>query len=895
MTIGPGWKRAFRLPRLDRKSVERDLDAELSFHLAMREETLKRLGMSADAARTDALARFGDHDRIRDECLTIDRQYARKVRLMEWLESIVTDVRYALRRLRRSPGFTVTAVVTLALGIGASTAVFSALSPVLLEPLPFPHASRLVTVDDRNEAGIPMPATLGTFAEVRARARVFETIAAADDWQPTISGTGEPERLKGQAVTASYFQVYGIAPVVGREFRGDDEQPGGARVAILSERLVQRRFGGDRAIVGRTIDLDGNPYTVVGIMPGSFANVVAPAAELWTPLRDRVTGDLSGRAWGHHYKIIGRLTATATTESATRELLALGRTPTASFARPPWANLEGGLLVRSMQDDVTAPVKPSLYAIAGAVLLLLAIASVNVMNLLLARGSQRRGELAMRIALGAGPGRIMRQLLTESVVLALLGGGLGLLVGQLGVHGLVAMSPPGLPRADAIRVDLRVFAFAVLLTTLVGLIVGLVPALGAVRGKTTDGLHRTASSRISSRSTARSVLVIAEVALAVVLLVGAGLLYRSVTRLLAAPPGFDASHVVTMQVVESGAGFTSDTARLQFFELALERVRQLPGVVSAGWTSQLPLSGDVDGYGYEAQSVAESKNGAVGSALRYEVTPGYFSAMRIPLRRGRLVDATDRAGAPEAIVINESMAKRLFGDRDPIGQGVRFGPEMGSDRPWGYVVGVVGDVKQYSLAADAPDAFYVASGQWLWVDDVQTLVVRTSGDATAMVPSLKRTVWSIDRNLPIQRVRTMDDFVTAAAGQRRFAMVVIETFAIVAFVLAAIGLYGVVAGGVIERIREIGIRAALGATPAVIVGSVVRRSLALAAGGAVIGVGASLAATRLIRTMLFGVSSVDVVTYAGVLLLMLVTAGVAAWAPARRAAGVDPTMALRAD
>jgi putative ABC transport system permease protein len=269
--------------------------------------------------------------------------------------------------------------------------------------------------------------------------------------------------------------------------------------------------------------------------------------------------------------------------------------------------------------------------------------------------------------------------------------------------------------------------------------------------------------------------------------------------------------------------------------------------------------------------------------------------MRIPLRRGRLIDATDRAGASEAIVINESMAKRLFGDRDPIGEGVRFGPEMGGKRPWGHIVGVVGDVKQYSLAADAPDAFYVASGQWMWVDNVQTLVVRTGGEAAAMVPSLKRAVWSIERDQPIQRVRTMDDFVAAAAGQRRFAMVVLETFAVVAFVLAAIGLYGVISGGVIERIREIGIRAALGATPAVIVGAVVRRSLALAAGGAVIGVGASLVATRLIRTMLFGVSSGDLVTYAGVLLLLFITAAISAWAPARRAAGVDPTAALRAE
>ena len=675
----------------------------------------------------------------------------------------------------------------------------------------------------------------------------------------------------------------------------EDERPGAPRIVVLSNGLLRRRFGGDRSIVGRTVELDGDSYTVVGIMPATFDNVIAPAAEVWSPLRDRVTGDFSSREWGHHYKIIGRLAPASTVASGMGELLAIGRTPIPGFARPTWASLERGLLVRSMQDDVAAPVKPTLLAMIGAVVLLLLIAAVNVTNLLLARGALRRPEFAMRAALGAGRGRILAQLLTESLVLAVAGGLLGLLVARVGVRALLAVSPVGLPRLDAIRIDAGVFIFALCLTTIVGLLVGLMPALGAARADSTHGLQRLGGRITSRRAGARSILVVSEVALALVLLVSAGLLLRSVKRLLSVPPGFDPSHVVTMQVVEAGHAFDSDTARLQLYEQTLDAVRHLPGVIVAAYTSQLPLSGDIDGYGFEAQSVASTLGGNGGSALRYAVTPDYFAAMGIPLRQGRLIDASDRAGAPEAVVINESMARRLFGTRNPIGERLRFGPEVGSTRAWDYVVGVVGDVKHYSLASEAPAAFYVASAQWDWVDNVQTLVVRARGNAAALVPALERAVWTVDANRPIQRVRTMDSFVAASAGQRRFALLVIETFAVAALVLAAVGLYGVIAGGVVERIREIGIRAALGAAPADIVGHVVGRALLLAATGSAIGVAASLGATRLIQSMLFSVSRLDAVTYGGVIALLLLTATVAAWAPARRAAGVDPTRALRAD
>jgi len=865
---------------------DRDVDDEVRHFLEQSTAAHQARGLSPDQARRAATLELGN--------VTVVRERVRSSGWEHLLEAAAADARYAIRRLRTNPAFTFAAVLTLALGIGASTTVFSAISPILIEPLPFPRADRLVTIDDRTDAGTAMPPTLGTYYELQARNHSFDALAAADAWRPSLTSNVDPEQLHGQRVTASYFGVLGVSPIVGRGFTADEDRPGGPNVVVLGDGLWRRRFGGDRSIVGHVVQLDGDDYTVVGIMPPTFANVVAPSAELWSPMRERATGEFDSRAWGHHYQIIGRLAPTATIASASSEIAQIGRVGDAAYPRPPWAKFERGLLVRSMKEEVTSAVRPALYAIIGAVLLLLGIAAVNVTNLLLARGAQRRPELAMRIALGAGGGRLVRQMLTESLVLAACGGVFGLAIADVGVRLFVAWSPPGLPRADAIGLDWRVFAFALALTAIIGVAVGLVPALTALHTDAAGSLQHGTRRSTSGRVAGRSALVVAEVSLALVLLVSAGLLVRSVRRLVSVPPGFDPSNVVTMQVVLAGHAFHSDTARLRSWNQIIDAVRQVPGVVSVGTTSQLPLSGDVDGYGYEWQSLPTTTGGNDGSALRYAVSPGYFAAMRIPLRAGRLIDATDRPGAPEAILVNESLARRLFGDRNPIGERVRFGGQMGGDQ-WDYVVGVVADVRQYSLAVPAPDAFYVATGQWAWVDNVATLVARTSGDAAAAVPSIKRAVWSVDATAPIQRIATMDSFIAASAGQRRLALAAIETFALAALLLAAVGLYGVISGGVTERLREIGIRTALGATPGEILRQVVGRGVALTILGALIGLGGSAVATRLLASMLFSVSRTDPVTYAGVVGLLTAVAIAAAWLPARRAAGVDPTIALRAE
>jgi putative ABC transport system permease protein len=623
--------------------------------------------------------------------------------------------------------------------------------------------------------------------------------------------------------------------------------------------------------------------------------VISPAVDIWAPLQEHAQVDFNSREWGHHYRIVGRLDPNASPDRARRELAMIGRAPLPEFPRPVWADMKDGMLVRSLQAAIAADAKPMLVAICGAVLVLLAIVCVNVTNLLLGRGAQRRGEFAMRIALGAGRGRLVRQVLTETVLLALLGGVLGLEVGQVGVQGLIALSPPGLPRLDAMGLNGPVFVFALVVTTLIGLTMGLVPAVAATRSGLHEGLQQGSRRMAGGRRVVRSALVVAEVALALVLLVGAGLLMRSLQRLFAVAPGFTAPHLLTMQIIEPGRAYHADSARARFYEQALDAVRHVPGVTDAAFTSQLPLSEDIDGYGYEFQSRPTVKPGEDGSVLRYVVTRGYLGTMGIPLVRGRWFDESDVRGGPEAVVISESFARRQFGDQNPIGQRVRFGPETSSDRPWDVIVGVVGDVKQESLAFGQTAAFYVPMGRWWWVDNVQTLVVRTSGDAAALAPSIKRAVWSVDANQPIERIVTMDVLIAKTASQRRFALVVIETFAFAALLLAALGIYGVLSGRVTERMREIGVRSALGASRGSILGLIVRQGMGLTLAGIVIGLVVAAAATRGLMSLLFEVSRLDPITYLAVVALLAGVAMMACWMPAWRAARVDPAITLRSE
>jgi putative ABC transport system permease protein len=805
-------------------------------------------------------------------------------------DEMFQDLRYGLRMLFKHKGFTAVAVLTLGLGIGSSTAIFSAANPILFEPLPYPHPERLISIWEERKDGGRIEGTFGTYRAFVERSRSLEALAAARRWQPTMTGETEPERLEGQSVSAGYFNILGVSPVLGRSFLESDDRLNGPNVAILSEALWRRRFGSDHAIIGRQVRLDDNSYTIIGVMPKSFENLIAPSAEIWSPLQFDETLPPMGDEWSHQLRILGRLSSGIKISQADVELDQIRHELEPIYPRvlrdygPPER-----FIITPLKDEITSAARPALLAVLGAVILLLAIACVDVTNLLLARSVQRRAEFAMRAALGARRTRLIRQLITESLLLSFLSGALGMVVAQIGIRALVMLSPPGLPRLGAIRLDASVFAFGIGITTLAGLLAGLIPAVHAARGDLNISLKQGSRTTAGGHQFTRRTLVVAEVALALVLLVSAGLLLRSLQHLFSISPGFDSSHLLTMQVQTSGQQFDASTTR-RFFAKALEAVREIPGVIEAGFTSQLPLSGELDEYGVHFEPDRSGAQERGYSTFRYVVSPGYLEMMSIPLRRGRMLDERDGEGARLAVVISESLAKRRFGDQDPIGRRLHLGRQ---DIPWYTVVGVVGDVKQASLLATRAEAAYITPTQWYFADSVMSLVVRTRDNALTYAPAIRQAIWSVDKDQPIVRVAAMDDLLAATAAERRFALILFETFGVAALLLAVVGIYGVLSGSVTERTNEIGVRLALGAQRRDVLGLILRQGIKLTMVGVGIGILSALALTRLLTSLLYGVSATDILTFGAVSVLLTAFALLACYLPALRAARVDPLIALR--
>ncbi|MGD0446387.1 MAG: ABC transporter permease [Edaphobacter sp.] len=887
-----------RIRNLIRRSqIDREIEAELNAHLAMRTEDNIAAGMTPQDARRDATLRFGNPAATKEKVAGADTALG--------LASLGYDLRFALRQLRKSPGFSAPSVLILGVAIGACTTIFSAVKPILLDPLPYPQSSRLMMLWEMRSSGAPLDVAFATFRGLTERSHSFDAIAVMKPWQPAMSGGdqpggnqtvgSQPERFDGQRVSANYFQVLGISPIIGRGFQPSDDVFRGPNVVILSDALWQRRFARDPGIVGTQVRLDDTLYTVIGVMPHNFENVLAPGAELWAPLQYNPSLPSDGREWGHHLHMAARLRPDITRQQATSELSSI--LPALAKLNAKGYDGTGGapnrILINPLQHEITQAVRPALLAVLGAVALILFIACVNVTNLLLARAAQRRAEFSIRAALGAAKARLIRQLLTESLLLAIFGALCGTLIAAGGIKALVALSPPGLPRVNAIGLHGGVFVFALAITTILGIVVGLVPALHATSSSLRAGLEQNSRGSVGSSHTTRRILVIVEISLAFVLLVSAGLLLRSMHHLLSIDPGFDTSHLLTMQIQETGRRFDADAARAQFFSSALESVRQIPGVVSAGLTSQLPLSSDFDVYGVEVQ---RENNPRGDGAFRYAVTPGYIETMHIPLRRGRLFNDHDIVGAPTVVLINEALAASRFPNQDPIGQHVRMGLDVDHpDRPWATVIGVVGNVKQQSLAAADEDAFYIPTTQWPWVDNVQSLVVRTHGDAASLAPSVRNGIWSIDKDQPVIRVATMGSLLATTAAERRFVLVLFEFFGITALVLATVGIYGILAGSVTERKREMGVRTALGASRRNILTLVLRQGMTLVAIGAAIGLAAAIFTSQALVPLLFGISKLDPVTYLGVIALLLGVSAIACLIPARRAASANPVDALRAE
>jgi putative ABC transport system permease protein len=806
------------------------------------------------------------------------------------MESLIRDLRHAVRQLRKNPGFASTAIIILALGIGGTSAIFSVLNPILFEPLPYPHASRIMTIWYSGGDGERVGQAFHTYREVAERNHSFEALAVMKPWQPAISGGDQPERLDGQRVSAAYFRVLGMSVALGRDFQPADDVLNGPRVVILSNGLWRRRFGGDSSIVGQQVRLEDQPYTVIGVMPAAFENVLSPSAEAWAPLQYD-TGNVSdqeAREWGHHLRMIGRLYAGVRQDRAKSDLAWIASTPVAEFPRPNFVSLEKGFVVDLLQNDVTRGVKPVLVAVFGAVILVLLIACVNVTNLVLARSVQRQGEIAMRIALGAPPRRVRRQLVTESLLLAILGGIAGMFVTEFGIRLLLALSPSGLPRMNDIRLNTAVFVFAFGVTLLVGLVVGLIPSWQVSREDLQSSLQEGSQRVAGSHQRIRQSFVVVEVGLALLLLVSTGLLFQSIGRLLAVPPGFDASHVITLQVQTNGRRYEDERVSNQFFEQALEKVRQVPGVAAAGFTSQLPLSGDFDVYGAQFE---DDEPEIAYPAYRYAVTGDYFDALRIPLRRGRLLDAHDTEKTPPVVLISESLAKRRFPNQDPIGKRLHVGGRNGT--PEFRIVGIVGNIKQVSLGLNDSDAVYTTTTQWTFPERSLSLVVRGRGDVSALVPAIKNAIWSVDNDQPIVRIVRMETLLAESAAERHFALILFEAFGLVALALAASGIYGVLSGSVAERTREIGVRSALGATRSGIIALVVRQGMTLTGMGALLGIVGALLASQAIAAMLFGISRFDPLTYLIAIGLLVAIAALACLIPAWRASQIDPMAALR--
>jgi len=799
------------------------------------------------------------------------------------MTTLVQDLRYALRMLLKNPGFAVVAVIALALGIGANTAIFSVVNTVLLQSLPYDDPDRLMIVRENKLPQFPeFSVSPGNFLDWQKQSSSFEKLTAINGAAYNlVAGDAEPERLRGARVSAGLFEMLGAKPVQGRTFMDEEDQPGRENVVILSGSLWKRRFASDSNIVGQSITLSATSYTVIGIMPGTF-QFPDRDTELWTPIA--FTAGQAQQHGSHFLSVIGRLKQDVTVQQADAEVKSIAARLAEQY---PGSNAGWSTNVFPMQEYEVRDIKSGLIFLLGAVALVLLIACANVANLLLARSTARQKEMAIRSALGASRWRVVRQLLTESVLLALLGGGVGLLLAFWGMESLLALAPEDLPRIKDVALDARVLGFTLVVTLMTGVIFGLAPALQASSPNLNETLKEAGRGTTAGRHRVRNSLVIVEVALALMLLICSGLMIRSFIRLQRVNPGFNPNNALVVNIALPGRKYPNSDHHLAFFSQLVERTSALPGVVAAGLTQSLPIQGDYL-LGFNIQGRPPAPPGEDKSTNYYAVTPGYFKAMGIPLLRGRLFTEQDNNNAARVAIINETMARQYFPDEDPIGKGISVtqGPERFRE-----IVGIVGDVKQYGLAQPSTLQTYDPYLQMPFSG--VTLVVRTENNPASLSGAIRSEVLAIDREQPVSRIRTLDQIISGSVQQQRFLMLLLGVFAAVALILAAVGLYGVMSYAVTQRTHEIGIRMALGANAGNVLRLVVGHGMMLAMIGVAIGLAGAFAVTRLMATLLFSVSTTDPVTFAGISVLLTGVALVACLGPAHRATRVDPMVALR--
>jgi putative ABC transport system permease protein len=854
------------------------LDAELDAHLEMLADDYQRQGLTPAEARRAARLRLGGADQIKET--------VRDARGLPWLENAARDLRYAARLLLRDRGFAAAAVAMLALGIGANIAIFTVVNGLLLEPLPYPHQDRLVDVRERlADIDRDVPFSFPDFLDLRERQRVFDAVALYQPTSVTLAGGGEPERVSGARVSADLFRVLGATPAAGRGFRADEEGPAAAPVVVLGHGLWQRRFGGQPA-VGRTVRINGRPATVVGVMPAGFD--FPDDSALWVPAHVDVREYPRDR---YSFRVVAALKPGVDLQAARADLDTIARQLAHDH---PEVTPGAGIRARPLREVlVPADLERAFLALLGAVGLVLLIACANLAGLMLSRGAARGREMAVRTALGAGRGRLVRQMLVESLLVAALGALAGVGLGALGVDALVAASPAAFPSWVTFRLDASVAVFAVLVTLATAVLAGLVPALRASRPDLRTGLKESGSRTTAERGHVRGALVVGEIALALVLLLASGLMSRSVLSLLDVDPGIRAQNVATLRVPLPATSYPTPQTRRAFFDALLPRVEAIPGIVRAAATSSLPVTGPFSSLGLSIEGAPPSAPGREPMPVRTVVTPGYFETMGVRVEAGRRFDERDgRPGAPPVAIVNASFARHGWPGRDPLGRRVKFG-DPGDDVPWVTVVGVVSDVRQFGLGQPADDEIFLPYGQLPLPG--MTLVARTAGGLAALAPPLRDAIHEVDPELAPFEVRPMADVVDGSVQRPRLFSWLFGVFGLAALVLAAIGVYGLLSYSVIQRTREIGLRLALGAAPGEVRRMVIGRGMRLTVLGLAFGMLGSLPATRALGALLHGVSAADPLTFAGVTLLLLAVAWLACAVPAWRATRIDPMTALRCE
>ncbi len=804
------------------------------------------------------------------------------------MRTFLQDIRYGLRILAKSPGFTAAALLTLMLGIGATAAIFSVVDAVLLRALPFRDPSRLVAVyEDISHWGFPRntPAA-GNYADWKAQTRVFEDVAATAFQVYNLSGKGEdPEKLEGEKATQNLFSVLGVTPELGRLFTADEDRPGFQHVALISHELWTRRFGADRKVIGREILLNNEKYTVIGVLPPGF-HFEAKNGDIWTPMA--FTPEQLTNRGAHYLNVVARLQPGVTVEKANAALQVLLKTR--AQQRLEDLDVMDRFFAEPLQLSYTFEVRIGLIVLMAAVGFILLIACANIANLLLSRAAGRRRELAVRTALGANRSRLVRQLLTESALMAIGGGALGVLLADWCFVFLKNLVPEELSRMVALSMDFRVLAFTVTVSLACSVMFGLAPALQISGIDLNEVLKQGGRGNTGPRrSLFRSLLVIGEVALSLVLLVGSGLMIESFSNMRGLNPGFRADHVLTLRLEVPGTKYGNFASRTEFFQTVLERVRTIPGVKAAGFTSALPLTWKGGTSSFTPEHIVLPK-GLPNDANDRVVSPGYFEAMRIPIRKGRFFDEHDGSQAAPAVIINETMARKFWQNQDALGRRMRYH----HDGAWFQIVGIVGDVRQMGLNEPPRQEMYFpywqAEKNWMVPRD---LAIRTAADPMALVASVKRTIASIDHDQPISDIKTMDQWLDEEVASRHVQTILLGGFAALALVLACIGIYGVLAYVVTQRTSEIGLRVALGADARSVFLAVARQGMSLAGIGIALGITASLALSSVLQSLLFDVKPTDPLTYLAASMVFALVALLACYIPARRAARVDPLVALR--